>query len=117
MVDLWELHRTLMLWLSFFLAAPELSNIANEAHKMAGLKSRKPETHHDLSDAATSRQERDVSELTNTIRQFCDPFRNDYDHIINIVTKAVVTDIIQTHEKQYWRQSSRQVHRATGSNK
>ena len=52
----------------FFLAAPELSNIANEAHKMAGLKSRKPETHHDLSDAATSRQERDVSELTNTIR-------------------------------------------------
>ena len=81
----------------FFLAAPELSNIANEANKMAGLKSRKPETHHDLSDAATSRQERDVSELTNTIRQFCDPFRNDYDNIINIVTKAVVTDIIQTH--------------------
>ena len=53
--------------------------------------------HHQLSDATTIRQERNVSELTNTIRQFCDPFINDYDHIINIVTKAIVTDIIQTH--------------------
>ena len=79
----------------FFLAAPELSNIANEAHEMAGLKSAKRTTHHELSDTMTKRQEKNVLELVDSIKQFCDPFANDYDHIVNMVTKAVMSDTIQ----------------------
>ena len=79
----------------FFLVAPELSNIANEASEMAGLKSAKTTTHYELSDAMTKRQENKVLKLVDTIKQFCDPFANEYDRVVNMVTKAVISETIQ----------------------
>ena len=80
--------------------ALELSIIANEAHEMAGLKSAKTTTHYELSDAMTKRQENNVLKLVDTIKQFCDPFANEYDHVVNMVTKAVISEISRTSSRE-----------------
>ena len=80
--------------------APELSIIVNEAHEMAGLKSAKTTTQYELSDAMTKRQENNVLKLVDTLKQFCDPFANEYDHLVNMVTKAVISETGRTSSRE-----------------
>ena len=84
----------------FFHVALELSIIANEAHEMAGLKSAKTTTHYELSDAMTKRQENNVLKLVDTIKEFCDPFANEYDHVVNMVTKALISETSRTSSRE-----------------
>ena len=84
----------------FFQVALELSIIANEAHEMAGLKSAKTTTHYELSDAMTKRQENNVLKLVDTIKEFCDPFANEYDHVVNMVTKALISETSRTSSRE-----------------
>ena len=44
----------------FFLTAPELSRLAEEAHQMAGTQTATRKEHHDLSMAVWTRQEKNV---------------------------------------------------------
>ena len=80
--------------------ASELSVIANEAHEMAGLKSAKTTTHYELSDAMTKRQENNVLNLVDNIKQFCDPFANEYDHVVYMATKAVISETSRTSSRE-----------------
>ena len=100
MEDFIGIHKNHNALTKFFHVALELSIIANEAHEMAGLKSAKTTTHYELSDAMTKRQENNVLKLVDTIKEFCDPFANEYDHVVNMVTKALIYETSRTSSRE-----------------
>ena len=51
-----------------FLTAPELSRLAEEAHKMAGSPTAARKEHHDLSLAVWTRQKENIAKLRNVFR-------------------------------------------------
>jgi hypothetical protein len=61
----------------FFLIAPELARLAEEAKQMAGLSSRTPTHHHNLSTAVFARQEKNIDDITASIRSFTNPFTEE----------------------------------------
>ncbi|KAK3746101.1 hypothetical protein QZH41_015518, partial [Actinostola sp. cb2023] len=84
----------------FFLIAPELSRLAEEAKCMAGLSPETPEQHHNLSAAILAREEKGVHQLTTTIKSFTNPFSIGDDStcntdLYNLVTKVVMSDKIK----------------------
>ena len=80
----------------FFLIAPELARLAEEAKDMAGLsKQKKTKEHHNLSTAALEREERHVKKLKDTIEMFTNPFTEKSDDLFNLVTKVVVQDKVK----------------------
>lgn len=48
-----------------------------------------------LSNAKKLNQEQNVTALANTLQRFVHPFSNEHDDIINIVTKAIMSDTVQ----------------------
>ena len=36
----------------------------------------------------------------HTIKQFCDPFANEYDQVVNMVTKAVISETSRTSSRE-----------------
>ena len=77
----------------FFLIAPELARLAEEAENMAGLsRQKKAKEHHNLSTAVLVREERNVKKLTATIERFTNPFAEESDDLFNLVTKVVVAE-------------------------
>ena len=77
----------------FFLIAPELARLAEEAKNMAGLsRQKKAKEHHNLSTAVLVREERNVKKLTATIERFTNPFTEESDDLFNLVTKVVVAE-------------------------
>jgi hypothetical protein len=79
----------------FFLVAPELARLVEEARSMAGTSKIQINHHHELSEAKILEQDKHVLELKRTIEEFTNPFTNDCDQIINIVTKVVLPDSAQ----------------------
>ena len=71
----------------FFLIAPELARLAEEAKNMAGLSRQKK-----ASTAVLVREERNVKKLTATIERFTNPFIKESDDLFNLVTKVVVAE-------------------------
>ena len=64
----------------FFLVAPELARLTEEAQDMAGLTtSPSPTKHHELSGPTLQSHEVNVLKLTDTFRNFTDPFAVDSD--------------------------------------
>ena len=59
----------------FFLTAPELSRLAEEAHKMAGSPTAARKEHRDLSTAVSIRQEENIAKLKNVFRSSMNPIR------------------------------------------
>ena len=79
----------------FFLVAPELSHIAEEARQMVGMKSAEAPKHHELRSTKVRQQEDNVTTLTETIKKCIDPFSDECDELINILTKAIMPEKIR----------------------
>jgi len=79
----------------FFLAAPELARLAEEAKNMADLPKTKAKHHHELTEAKVEQQEKNAIDLKNTIEKFTNPFANGCNQLINMVTKAILPAKIQ----------------------
>ena len=58
----------------FFLIAPELSRLAEQANDMAGVSTKVQDKHHKLTAAVLSREEKNISKLTTTIVSYTNPF-------------------------------------------
>jgi hypothetical protein len=80
----------------FFLIAPELARLAEEARNMSGLsKQKKKKEHHNLSSTVLEREERHIKKLKETIERFTNPFTEPSSDLFNLVTKVVVSDKIK----------------------
>ena len=73
----------------FFLIAPELARLANQAKDMAGVTHGIRGKHHNLTAAVVSQEEKNIIKLSNTIRGFTNPFSQDGADLFNQVTKVV----------------------------
>ena len=58
----------------YFLIAPELAKLAEEAKLMAGTSSKTQTSHHNLTTVVRLREERNVQQLTASIQRFTNPF-------------------------------------------
>jgi len=52
--------------------------------------------HHGLSSSVLTRQEKNIKELTSTIQGFTNPFIENAKDLCNIVTKAIMPDVVRT---------------------
>ena len=74
----------------FFLIAPELARLANQSKDMAGVTHETRGKHHNLTAAVVSREEKNITKLSNTIRAFTNPFSRDGADLFNLVTRVVL---------------------------
>lgn len=79
----------------FFMVAPELARLCEEANVMAGLSSLPQAHHHGLSNAVLKRHEQRLDELTATIEGFTNPFTDEASKLYNIATKTVVPENVK----------------------
>ena len=73
----------------FFLIAPELARLANQAKDMTGVTHEIRGKHHNLTAAVVSPEEKNITKLSNTIRAFTNPFSQDGADLFNLVMKVV----------------------------
>ena len=74
----------------YFLIAPELARLAQQAKQMAGSSSTTPKHHHTLATAVRLLQEKNIELLTITIRGFTNPFLEESSDLFKLVTKVVM---------------------------
>ena len=75
----------------FFLIAPELAHLAEDAKEMAGTTLAKEGTHHHtLSASVISHEEKSIEQLVTTMENFINPFIEQSNHLFNVVTKVVM---------------------------
>ena len=79
----------------FFLIAPELARLAEQAKEIAGVSIKIQDQHHNLSLAVLSREEDNVSKLTVTIASYTNPFTQPEDSLFNLVTKVVMPEEVK----------------------
>lgn len=79
----------------FFLISPELARLSEKAKLLAGMSSPIQMHQHGLSSSVLTRQEKNIKELTSTIQGFTNPFTENDKDLCNIVTKAVVPDVVR----------------------
>ena len=79
----------------FFLIAPELARLANQAKDMAGVTHETRGKHHNLTAAVVSREEKNITKLSNTIRAFTNPFSQEGADLFNLVTKVVLPEEVK----------------------
>ena len=72
----------------YFLIAPELARLAEQANLMAGTSSKTQTSHHNLTTAVRLREERNVQQLTASIQRFTNPFTVEDPDLFNLVTKV-----------------------------
>ena len=72
----------------YFLIAPELARLAEQAKLMAGSSSNTQTSHHNLTTAVRLREERNVQQLIASIRCFTNPFTVEGPDLFNLVTKV-----------------------------
>jgi len=79
----------------FFLIAPELARLAEQANDMAGASTKVQDKHHKLAAAVLSREEKNISKLTTTIVSYTNPFTQREDYLFNLVTKVVMPEEVK----------------------
>ena len=80
----------------FFLITPELARLAEKAKNMAGLSRQKTTgEHHNLTTAVLVHEEKNIEQLTTTIKRFSNPFTEESDDLFNLVTKVVIADKVK----------------------
>ena len=72
----------------YFLIAPELARLAEQAKLMAGTSSKTQTSHHNLTTAVRLREEWNVQQLTASIQHFTNPFTVEDPDLFNLVTKV-----------------------------
>ena len=82
----------------FFLIAPELARLAEQAKNMANVSPKILVHHHHLAAAVLAREEKGVKQLTATIKSYTNPF-SDTDttntDFLNLVTKVVMPERVK----------------------
>ena len=79
----------------FFLIAPELARLAEQAKKIAEVSSKTQGHHHNLTTAVLAREEKGVAQLTATIEGFTNPFSDIHTDLFNLVTKVVMPQTVK----------------------
>ena len=79
----------------FFLVAPELARLKVESKQDANVEKNLSSKHYELTNAERNKVIVSALSLTTTLQGFTNPFEYDWDDIINIVTKAVVSVDVQ----------------------
>ena len=79
----------------FFLIAPEMANLAEQAKGMAGVASKIQTRHHHHTTAVLSREDKNVKALMDTIETFTNPFAEESLDLFNLVTKVVMPDKVK----------------------
>ena len=80
----------------FFLIAPELAHLAEQAKCMAGISlSTEGSHHHALTPAVFGREQKSVENLLTTMECFTNPFDEESDHLFNLVTKVVMPENVK----------------------
>ena len=79
----------------FFLTAPELACLAEEAKSMAGVTAKVHDSHHSLAAAVISREERNIHKLIYTIISYLNPFTVSDNDLFNLITKVIVPDNVR----------------------
>ena len=87
----------------FFLIAPEMSRLSQEAEKSVNVTSQSRKQHHELTASMTKRDHTRLEKLKSVIKG-SNPFQFQGDHLLKIITKSVMpqsvhTDILQREEK------------------
>ena len=71
----------------YFLIAPQLARLAEQAKEMAGTSSKKRK-HHDATTSVRTRQEKNIEQLVDCIKCFTNPFSEESDDLFNLVTSG-----------------------------
>jgi len=79
----------------FFLTAPELSRLAEEAQVMAGSPTTTRKEHHDLSLAVWTRQEENIARLKTVLISSMNPMKYEGEDLPNIITMVVMPAEVQ----------------------
>ena len=72
----------------FFLIAPELAHLADQAKEMAGTSSRTQDRHHNLAASVSQREDKSIDQVLTTMPNFMNPFKKEGDEQFNLVTKS-----------------------------
>ena len=83
----------------FFLTAPRLKYLADEAKTMASVKTKSTEKHPSLSAQITSRQLKYTESMISTCYSFTNPFCYEGADLINLLTKSVMEESIKEDMK------------------
>ena len=78
----------------YFLIAPELARLAEQAKEMAGTSSKKGK-HHDAITSVRTRQEKNIEQLVHCINRFTNPFSEESEDLFNLVTKVVMPEKVK----------------------
>ncbi len=79
----------------FFLTAPELSRLTEDAHVMTGTPTATRKEHHDLSPSVWTRQEGNIARLKTVVRSSINPMKYEGEDLTNIITKVVMPAEVQ----------------------
>lgn len=77
----------------YFLIAPELARLAEQAKLRTGTSSKTQTSHYNLTTAVRLRKERYVQQLTASIQHFTNPFTVEDPELFNLVTKVRMAEI------------------------
>ena len=77
----------------FFLTAPELSRLAEEAHMMVTSSTTTRKEHHDLSLAVWKKQEENIAQLKTVLVLFMNPMKYECEDMPNIITIVVMHEV------------------------
>ena len=80
----------------FFLIAPELARLSEQAKSMAGISfTTSGSHHHALAPAVLAREDKSIEQLLITMESFTDPFKQDSGDLFNLVTKVVMPENVK----------------------
>lgn len=88
----------------YFLIAPELARLAQQAKLMAGTSSKTQTSHNNFTTAVRLREERNVQQLTASIQRLTNPFTVEDRDLFNLVTKVRIPEKV----KRQWECTSSQ---------
>ena len=75
----------------YFLIAPELARLTEQAKEMAGTSSKKGK-HHDTITSVRTCQEKNIEQPVDCINRLTNPFSEESEDLFNLVTKVVMPE-------------------------
>ena len=78
----------------YFLIAPELARLAEQAKEMAGTSSKKGKRHDAITSVRT-RQEKNIKQLVDCVNRFTNPLSEESKDLFNLVTKVVMPEKVK----------------------
>ena len=79
----------------YFLIAPKLARLAQQAKQMAGTLLKTAMRHHNFGYASAQLQEQNIQQLVSTVRRFTDPFLEQSPDLFNLVIKVVMPEKVK----------------------